>query len=86
MPGDEHRHRRRYDHQRSKPFRRGDRIGRSLRLPQHHEKDDHEHGHDHNTHEFLGDTGSRVAEAVEDALPVLQVEEHRDAADGQKHD
>ena len=26
-----------------------------------------------------------MAETVEDALPVLQVEEHGDAADGQKH-
>ena len=34
--------------------------------------------------QLLGDAARQVAEAVEDALPVLEVEEHRDPADGQK--
>ena len=43
--------------------------------------DHHEH---HDRDELLRDAGGDVAEAVEDALPVLQVEEHGDAAGGQE--
>ena len=51
---------------------------------QHHERHNHEHTDDHDAGELLGDTRGRVAEPVEDALPVLQVEEHRHTSHGEQ--
>ncbi len=49
--------------------------------------DEVRHGNHHEHHdrdELLRNAGGDVAEAVEDALPVLQVEEHGDAAGGRR--
>ena len=54
------------------------------RAAQVHEVDDHDDGEHHDGDELLGDAAGQMPEAVEDALPVLQMEEHRDAAHDQK--
>ena len=51
-----------------------------------HEEDDHDDHQYHNGDELLGDTGGEVTEAVEDALPMLQMHEDRDAADHQQNE
>ena len=60
-------------------------LGLVASATQVHEVHHHDHREHHDGDELLGDAAAQVAEAVEDALPVLKMEEHRDAAHDQQH-
>ena len=59
--------------------------GQLLAAAQHHEPHHDEDGEHHAPDQLLGDAGRDVPEPVEDALPVLQVQEGPDAADHERH-
>lgn len=56
-----------------------------LALAQDDEPQHHDHGQRHAPDELLGDAGGDVAETIEDALPVLKMQESADAADHEAH-
>ena len=60
--------------------RPGQRLGNGLAASKDHEPCDDDDGQRHASDELLGDARRDVPEAVEDALPVLEVQEGSDAA------
>lgn len=82
MVDDGHEHDRQRDGDPRQPLRH---AGAVVGLAHEHEVGHGRHGKHDDRDQLLRDPGGQMPEPVEDALPVLQVEEHRDPAGRQQH-